>query len=86
MRATRDEHVERVALVGPPAVDALGEDFAVSIPVAGRPGFVTASRLELIADSSAHRPRANDDVRHDVKMQAVQFVDHRLGIGEHGLG
>ena len=74
--------VERVALVGPPAVDAEGEDLAMRVPVTGGLLLDVVSGFGRVATVPLTRLRADDDVRHTWKCIACSSSSIALGSGK----
>lgn len=74
---------QRVTFIGPPAVHAQSEVFAVSIPVAAGLFLVEPGRLAWVVDGAAEFVCQNYIVEHNAEVVFVEFVDHFLWVGKH---
>ena len=83
-RETRFD-VERIAFVGPPAVHAEREGFAMGVPSATDLLFIEASDVTRIADRSAQVVFENYRMQDNAKVLLMKFVDGLLGVGKNAL-
>src|SRR5207237_7101553 len=74
--------VQRIALVGPPAIHTKRESFAVGVPGAARLLFIEAGDVAGIADRAAQVVLENYGVQDNVEMFPMEFFDGLLGVGK----
>src|SRR5215469_2655044 len=77
--------VEGIAFVGPPAVHAERESFAMGVPCATDLFFVVAGDVAGIMDRSAQVVLENHGVQGNAKVFLVELVNGSLRIGEDAL-